>query len=109
MPDHQNQMAFPSATGSTAAIAGESERTTNTPPVEAEHAHPLDWQEIGRIVFVAVAAGAAWFLGTHLSLVLVLMGVACAIAGGYPIFHEAVENIMERRMTMELSMAIAIL
>jgi cation transport ATPase len=35
--------------------------------------------------------------------------LACAIAGGYPIFHEAIENILERRMTMELSMAIAIL
>jgi cation transport ATPase len=30
------------------------------------------------------------------------------VAGGYPIYHEAYENIVERRMTMELSMAIAI-
>ncbi len=28
--------------------------------------------------------------------------------GGFPIFHEAYENIVQRRMTMELSMAIAI-
>ncbi|MGB0034968.1 MAG: cation-translocating P-type ATPase [Candidatus Acidiferrales bacterium] len=36
------------------------------------------------------------------------MGVICAIVGGFPILHEAYENIVERRMTMELSMTIAI-
>jgi Cd2+/Zn2+-exporting ATPase/Cu+-exporting ATPase len=34
--------------------------------------------------------------------------VACTLVGGFPIFHEAYENITQRRMTMELSMAIAI-
>ncbi|MGB4785181.1 MAG: HAD-IC family P-type ATPase, partial [Candidatus Acidiferrum sp.] len=75
----------------------------------AEHEHGLDWREIVRIVFVASAAASFWFAGVHLSLPLVLAGVICALAGGYPIFHEAIENILERRMTMELSMAIAIL
>ena len=75
----------------------------------AEHAHGLDRLEIGRIVFVAVAAGTAWFLEPHLGLRLVIAGAICTLVGGYPIFHEAVENILERRMTMELSMAIAIL
>ena len=32
----------------------------------------------------------------------------CTLVGGFPIFHEAYENIVQRRMTMELSMAIAI-
>ena len=36
------------------------------------------------------------------------MGVLCTLVGGFPIFHEAYENIVQRRMTMELSMAIAI-
>jgi len=75
----------------------------------AEHEHSLDWREIVRIGFVAIAAGAFWFAGAHLSLSFVLAGVICALVGGYPIFHEAIENILERRMTMELSMAIAIL
>jgi heavy metal translocating P-type ATPase len=74
-----------------------------------EHEHALDWHEMARIAFVAVAAGTAWFLGPQLSLGLVIAGAICTLAGGYPIFHEAVENILERRMTMELSMAIAIL
>ena len=36
------------------------------------------------------------------------IGVVCAVVGGYAIFREAIENILERRMTMELSMTIAI-
>jgi Cd2+/Zn2+-exporting ATPase/Cu+-exporting ATPase len=75
----------------------------------AEHEHGLDWREILRIGFVAIAAGAFWFAGVHLSLPAVLASVICALVGGYPIFREAIENILERRMTMELSMAIAIL
>jgi heavy metal translocating P-type ATPase len=74
-----------------------------------EHEHALDWQEIARIAFVAVAAGTAWFLGPLSGLSLVIAGAICTLAGGYPIFREAIENILERRMTMELSMAIAIL
>lgn len=74
-----------------------------------EYEHHLDWREIGRILFVAVAAGAAWFLGPKPGLGFLLAAVVCALVGGYPIFHEAIENILERRMTMELSMAIAIL
>jgi cation transport ATPase len=74
-----------------------------------EHEHGFDWLEASRILFVAAAAGAVWFLGPNLSLAFLIAGVICTLAGGYPIFHEALENILERRMTMELSMAIAIL
>jgi Cd2+/Zn2+-exporting ATPase/Cu+-exporting ATPase len=74
-----------------------------------EQSHGPDRLEIGRIAFVAMAAAAAWFLGPNPNLALVIAGVTCALIGGYPIFHEAVKNILERRMTMELSMAIAIL
>jgi heavy metal translocating P-type ATPase len=76
---------------------------------EGEHEHVFDRKEMARIGFVTVAAGIFWFLGAQLSLPLVAAGVICALIGGYPIYHEAVENILERRMTMELSMAIAIL
>ena len=34
--------------------------------------------------------------------------MVCTLVGGFPIFHEAYENITQRRMTMELSMTIAI-
>jgi Cu+-exporting ATPase len=37
-----------------------------------------------------------------------LIGIAGVLFGGWPIFHEAFENLRERRMTMELSMTIAL-
>ena len=73
-----------------------------------EHAHPLAWQEIARVMFVASAAVAMWFVGRSTNPYVIAIGVICTVVGGFPIFHEAYENITQRRMTMELSMAIAI-
>ncbi len=112
MPDNSVQPGVKYENDSVAAPAGGSDSThatQNASAEEAEHEHALDWREMARILFVAVAAAAAWFVGPQLSLPFVIAGVICALVGGYPIFHEAVENILQRRMTMELSMAIAIL
>jgi cation transport ATPase len=57
---------------------------------------------------VGAAAGAIWFLGGAPNPYITTVGVICTIVGGYPVFHEAYENIVQRRMTMELSMTIAI-
>jgi heavy metal translocating P-type ATPase len=73
-----------------------------------EHEHALNWRHVYRVLFVAVAAAAIWFLGGSGNPYVTGMGVICTLAGGFPIFHEAYENITQRRMTMELSMAIAI-
>src|SRR6202790_3401322 len=74
-----------------------------------EHGHRVEWAELARIGFVALAAAALWFRlwepFPHVSVI----GIAAALIGGYPIFKEAYENIVERKMTMELSMAIALL
>ncbi len=74
-----------------------------------EHGHGVEWTELVRIVFVATAAVAVWFRlwepFPHISLI----GFAATLIGGYPIFKEAFENIVERKMTMELSMTIALL
>jgi len=70
-----------------------------------EHEHALNWREINRVLFVAAAAAAIWFLGGARNPYVTGIGVICAIVGGFPIFHEAYENIVQRRMTMELSMA----
>jgi cation transport ATPase len=74
-----------------------------------EHGHGVEWTELIRIVFVAIAAAAVWFRlwepFPHISVI----GVAATLIGGYPIFKEAFENIVERKMTMELSMTIALL
>src|ERR1019366_3923784 len=73
-----------------------------------DHGQAVNWREINRVVFVAAAAGAIWFLRGTWNPYITAIGVACALVGGFPIFHEAYENIAQRRMTMELSMTIAI-
>jgi heavy metal translocating P-type ATPase len=74
-----------------------------------EHGHGVEWTELIRIAFVTMAAAAVWFRlwepFPHLSVI----GIAATLIGGYPIFEEAFENIVERKMTMELSMTIALL
>jgi cation transport ATPase len=72
------------------------------------HKHAISWREINRVLFVAAAAGALWFLGGARNPYITAIGVICTLVGGFPIFHEAWENIVQRRMTMELSMTIAI-
>jgi len=75
----------------------------------SEHEHGFEWTELARIAFVGLAAAAVWFrLWEPLPHVSVI-GIAAAVIGGYPIFKEAFENIIERKMTMELSMTIALL
>jgi heavy metal translocating P-type ATPase len=75
---------------------------------EEGHHHALNWREVNRVVFVVAAAGAIWFLRGASNPYITAIGVVCTLVGGFPIFHEAYENIAQRRMTMELSMAIAI-
>ena len=77
-------------------------------PEEHDHPHTLSWRAFNRVLFVAAAAGAIWFARGSSSLYIKPLGVACTLAGGYPIFREAYGNLVHRRMTMELSMAIAI-
>jgi len=73
-----------------------------------ERADGIDRLEIARIGGVVLAAAAVWFrLWEPLPRVSVI-GLAGTIGGGWPILHEAWENLRDRRMTMELSMTIAL-
>jgi len=74
-----------------------------------EHGHGVDWAELARIAFVALAAAAVWFRLWEPFPRVSVIGTAAALIGGYPIFKEAFENIVARKMTMELSMTIALL
>jgi len=76
---------------------------------QEEHGHGVEWAELVRIAFVALAAVAVWFRLWEPFPRLCVIGIAAALIGGYPIFKEAFENIVERKMTMELSMTIALL
>ncbi|HWF45462.1 MAG TPA: cation-translocating P-type ATPase [Bryobacteraceae bacterium] len=73
-----------------------------------EHGH-IERFDLIRIAVTAAVAALVWFRVwepfTHVSL----LGIAGVLFGGYPIFREAFEDVRERRMTMELSMTIALL
>ena len=73
-----------------------------------DHAHALDWIEGGRIALVALAAAAVWFQIWEPVSAVSVIGILGLLIGGWPILKEAMENLFERRMTMELSMTIAI-
>jgi heavy metal translocating P-type ATPase len=76
---------------------------------EHDHEHGFELVEVLRVVFVALAAAAVWFHLWEPFHRVSVIGLAATFIGGYPIFKEAFENILERRMTMELSMTIALL
>jgi heavy metal translocating P-type ATPase len=73
-----------------------------------EHGH-LEPFELIRIAVTAVVAAAVWFRVWEPFPHVSVLGIAGVLFGGYPIFEEAFENLRQRRMTMELSMTIALL
>src|SRR5579862_2214564 len=73
-----------------------------------DHNHGFDWSEAVRIAFVALAAVSVWFRFWEPFTAVSVIGIAGLLVGGWPILKEAFENVLERRMTMELSMTIAI-
>ena len=73
------------------------------------HEHAFEWTELGRIALVGLAAAAVWFRVWEPVSAFSAVGVAGLLIGGWPIFKEAFGNLIAKRMTMELSMSIAIL
>jgi E1-E2 ATPase len=73
-----------------------------------DHEHGFEVVEVLRVVFVALAAAAVSFHLWEPFHRVSVIGLAATLIGGYPIFKEAFENVVERRMTMELSMTIAL-
>ena len=69
---------------------------------------PLGRVEAARIAIVALSAAAVWLRLWEPFASVSLIGAAGVAIGGWPIFREGAENLAARRMTMELSMAIAI-
>src|ERR1700687_4451776 len=75
---------------------------------EHERVDTVDWMALARIGFVALAAAAVWFRVWEPLARVSVLGLVGTIGGGWPIFHEAWQNLRARRMTMELSMTIAL-
>jgi Cu+-exporting ATPase len=72
-----------------------------------EGGHGLERTDLVRIGLVGLAVLASG-VGLGRFRGLDLIALAAAVAGGYPIYREAVEALAARRMTMELSMSLAI-
>ncbi len=81
-----------------------------SPDHEHDHddAHAFAWPEALRMGLVALAAAAVWFRVWEPYRSVSVIGAVGLAIGGWPIFKEAFANLIERRMTMELSMTIAI-
>ena len=101
------EKATPSST-QPAHLGGSLEPEASNGVKHTEHEHGFEWLELGRIAFVALAAAAVWFRVWEPFPHVSMIGIAAALIGGYPIFKEAFENIVDRKMTMELSMTIAL-
>src|SRR5260370_3013703 len=78
------------------------------PAASEEREHVLSAVEAARIIVVALAAVAVWLHLWEPLPAVSLIGLLGVLIGGWPIFKEAAENIAARRMTMELSMSIAL-
>src|SRR5882762_9640903 len=76
---------------------------------EREHSETIERRGLARIGVVIIAAVAVWFRVWEPFNRVSVIGLMGMLVGGWPIVAEAWENIRERRMTMELSMAIALL
>ncbi len=86
------------------------DRGGQTSDHEHEHddAHAFAWPEALRMGLVALAAAAVWFRVWEPYRSISVIGALGLAIGGWPIFKKAFENLLDRRMTMELSMTIAI-
>ena len=76
---------------------------------DSDHDHDFEWSEMLRIAFIAVAAACVWWRLWEPFPAVTLIGVVGLAVGGWPIFREALKNLFAKRMTMELSMSIAII
>jgi heavy metal translocating P-type ATPase len=75
---------------------------------DQEHGQ-IETFDLIRIAITSAAAALVWFRAWEPLPHVSVIGAAGILFGGWPIFHEAFENLRERRMTMELSMTIALL
>ena len=73
-----------------------------------EHDHATSWQEWARVAFVGVLLLLTWLQVAPRFHGLDLVALTGIVFGGYPIFREAITDLLKGQMTMELSMTIAL-
>jgi heavy metal translocating P-type ATPase len=75
---------------------------------EHQDHHDEGWLEWARVAFVAVILALVWAHVVPRVRGIDILAVIGVLIGGYPIFKEAIADLLDRRMTMELSMTIAL-
>ncbi|HWZ30720.1 MAG TPA: cation-translocating P-type ATPase [Bryobacteraceae bacterium] len=78
-----------------------------TPGAEHEHTG-VEKSDLVRIALVGLAVVFCWLRVWAPFPKIDIVGLGAVVLGGYPIFREAAADILSRRMTMELSMTIAL-
>jgi len=91
-----------SAAGASAALIERDDEESR----EADHAVPPT--DLVRIGLVALAVVVSWLYPWRPFAGVDVIALVTTLAGGYPIFREATGALLQRRMTMELSMTIAL-
>lgn len=87
-----------------------SEENNSVDPYDDNHEghNHIEWVDLTRIGFVAVAIVASWLGFWKGFTSFDVISLVATLLGGYPIFREAFTALISRRMTMELSMTIAL-
>lgn len=75
---------------------------------EGQAREGVGWIEVARIFFVAVASAASWLGAWQRFASFDVIALSAMLVGSYPILREALSALLARRMTMELSMTIAL-
>jgi len=85
--------------------AAEFPRAVSGETPEPGSVHPRD---LVAVTLVGIAAVVSWLGFVPRIRGIDALAVTAVLAGGYPVFREAFDNLLSRRMTMELSMTIAL-
>jgi len=67
-----------------------------------------NWSDLIRIVAMVVALILSWLGVWKFFFAFDFIALGATVIGGFPMFREAYEAVLERRMTMELSMFLAV-
>jgi Cu+-exporting ATPase len=89
-------------------VSGDERRPPEAATHDDEHGGAPETVDLVRICLVVLAVGVTWFHVWEPFVQIDIVAVVATLAGGYPIFREALEALLQRRMTMELSMTIAL-
>jgi len=108
IPSHPSTAAERSAVASTRAHHGH-DHAPDEEDTRSDHDPAFAWRDLARIAFVGAAAAAVWFRAWEPLPSASVIGIVGLLVGGWPILREALENLLAKRMTMELSMTLAIL